>query len=46
MAKVKMAHSIVSRKSVAHSAKDNSNTEYSSVRLLKGTPPGQVKCMA
>ena len=42
MAKVKMAHTIVTRKSASHSATDNSNTPYSSVRLLNGAPPGQV----
>ncbi len=42
MARVTITRNAVSRKQSAHSQLDNVNTPYSSVRLLKGLPPGQV----
>jgi hypothetical protein len=41
MARVNMIKSIVSDRRQPHSPLDNVNTPYNSVRLLKGSPPGQ-----
>jgi len=41
MARVNLIKSIVSDRRQPHTPLDNVNTPYNSVRLLKGSPPGQ-----
>ena len=44
MARVKMIHAAASVRNQPHSPTDNENTPFNSIRLLRGAPPGRVRC--
>jgi len=43
MARINMIKAATSRRTSAHSPKDNVSTPYNPIRLLKGAPPGQER---